>query len=92
MIRKWDVPLGETVTLPPEAEPIHVAVQDDQFRVWTKDNKGLAMLGLGQTVQWFGTGGTPPPGSGYVGTVHDGRFVWHLFRLPWASENGDSHG
>jgi hypothetical protein len=83
MIRKWDVPLGVPTTLPAEAQTLHVGVQDDQLKVWTNDNSGLALLGIPNTVKWFATGQTPPPDSRYIGTVHDRGFVWHLFRLPY---------
>lgn len=89
MIRKWLAPIvGDgTTVLPPEAEPIHVAIQQGQLMVWTNDNAGLALLGMPTRVRWFGTGMTPPADSEYVGTVHDEGLVWHLFRLPWTADN-----
>lgn len=84
MIRKWDVyPVDQPLTLPPEAEVIHVGQQRGLPVVWTRDIPGaLAEKRQPDTVQVFGTGMTPPFTADHIGSVQmDSGLVWHMFSV-----------
>jgi hypothetical protein len=63
------MPIGSTV--------LSVQYQDDQLCLWARVDHNadheMRVFGI------FGTGHLIPEGSTYVGTVQEGRFVWHVF-------------
>jgi hypothetical protein len=78
-IYKYPVPVrGDTlkVEMPAEAILVHVAMQNEVPHVWARVDTDQPMVT--RRFQWFGTGWQDMP-DGYVGTVHQSPFVWHLF-------------
>ena len=57
-------------------EILHVALQDGTPTVWYYHQPEFANRDV--VLQWFGTGHDIPKWAWYIGTIHDGPFVWHL--------------
>ncbi len=71
---------------------LHVALQNEKIHIWVEKNmslSGVAWEGPEKevcntsikhlTVFLVGTGQTVPGNTTYVGTVHEGEYVWHCY-------------
>jgi hypothetical protein len=69
----------QTVAIPSRGKILHLGVQNDQICVWVLVNQRAPLEDF--KFQVFGTGHTiSEEMRTYVGTVHIGPFVWHVFQ------------
>lgn len=68
-----------TFEMPEGAEVRHVGMQDGLVTLWAEVD--AAAWSTPRTFVIGGTGHQIPEGARYVGTVHDGPFVWHIFEV-----------
>lgn len=72
----------QTIVFPNEPQILDVHIQNDDLFVWAI----VDTIGNPTKVEFriVGTGWPIDDGElwRFVGTVHDGPFVWHIFRLP----------
>lgn len=85
-IFKYVVPLNPDhgITMPKDAELLHVAGQDNNICVWARVQPGNRPEK--RSIYLAVTGGPVPAKDRYVGSglLHDGRFVGHVFEaLGW---------
>jgi hypothetical protein len=76
-----DAPFPIAVPAPAGAKPISVGIQDGKVCVWAEVDPASRP---GNIRLWcVGTGfGAVPEGATFLGTVAQGRFVWHLYHQP----------
>jgi hypothetical protein len=75
---QFDVSDAVTITMPSYAKLLHVGVQLGRLTVWALVDPEEKMVK--RTIRIFGTGHPIPEDEiGYVGTVIQGMFVWHIF-------------
>jgi hypothetical protein len=82
VIRKWDI-RPEWQVMPHGTGVIHFAIQQGQWRIWTRDLPADLSV-TDYEVRIYPTGGTPPDEAQHLGTLEDGGYVWHLFGRPCA--------
>lgn len=78
----WKFPLGDgmqqDIKMPMHAEILTVQVQHGHVCLWAKVTP--ANVKKLRRIHVVGTGHPVPAGAfGYVGTVQQGPFVWHIF-------------
>ena len=81
----WKFPLrfehDQRIDMPAGATVLHVAMQGELLCVWAQVDTGAYLEA--RRFDIFGTGHEiAPPDAGkrqYVGTVHAGVYVWHVF-------------
>ena len=81
-VYKYDVPIGDAVKvdMPTDAHVLHVALQDGYPRVWAKVTPGMPVRP--RMFRWLATGQEFNYAGEYVGTIHTGMLVFHLFVDP----------
>lgn len=71
----------QTVMLPTGAQVLHVGMQDDTINLWALVDTFNPLEA--QEVWMVGTGRAMPFSPvGYLGTVFDDGYVWHVFLQP----------
>ncbi len=77
--RVYKFPLGRgPVQMPKGARILHVAQQAGESCAWAIVDDTAPMVP--RRLVTYGTGWTMPAEPGkYLGTVHDGPYVWHIF-------------
>lgn len=78
----WKFPLSiqdaQSILVPSGGEILSVQIQDSQVCLWIAVNP--ANPKEQHTIEIFGTGhGMDESEREYIGTVQDGRLVWHIF-------------
>ena len=68
-----------TLMLPTGAKAIHTALQDSLVTVWVECDP--VAEGAERTFTVCSTGGELPQPAEYIGTVHGGGFVWHVYEI-----------
>ena len=74
-----DIVDSQTIKMPANAVPLHVAEQSETLTMWAQVNTANEVIDY--DIQIFGTGHhLPSEGLGArVGTVLMGDFVWHVY-------------
>lgn len=78
----WKFPLADgmaqDIEMPMHAEILTVQVQNGLACLWAKVNP--ENVKKARRIHVVGTGHTVPQGAfGYLGTIQQGMFVWHIF-------------
>lgn len=71
----------QVLDLPADAEPLCVHMQGDLRCIWFRVNPDLPTVR--RRFVTVGTGWPDAYGK-YIGTLHDGGYVWHVFEVPFA--------
>lgn len=89
----WDNTGIVNIEMPQTSSPLHVALQNGEIHVWAlvadsgkKRTERFRMYGTGQPIEGVNAlglivGSVPR----YLGTVHQGDLVWHVFHEPRAA-------
>lgn len=79
-MRIWKFPIenGQAIQIPEGSEPLHVA-EDPQGQVciWALIDPEKELAARMVTV--VGTGWDVPDAAQYIGTIHQGAYVWHIY-------------
>lgn len=81
----WKFELNNTVNyvkMPRFSKPLHVAIQGNTLMLWawTFPDEEHDLVDCKFVVRATGQPFEVMPNTHYVGTVHDGSFVWHVFK------------
>ena len=69
-----------TVTLPEDAIPVHVGVQNREVYVWIEFDPE-ATVTLTADIEIFGTGHDIPADYDHCGSCFDRDYVWHVYAI-----------
>ena len=58
-----------------------IGVQGHEIHVWGETPRSADPLTVTRTFRVVGTGDDVPLGD-YIGTVFEGRYVWHVYEVP----------
>jgi len=76
----WKYPLAhgyQEVVMPEGATLLHVALQGDQITLWAEVTPEQPTQEV--YIHVIGTDHVVLSGADYIGTVQQGRFVWHVY-------------
>lgn len=89
---KYRIELGASnlVSKHSDFTPLHVAMQGSFITLWALVDDASELIEPGQVFNIYPTGFevVQEAADQYVGTVHDGDAVWHVFQVPTPSQGG----